>query len=90
MASHLDNFLEFLAVDGGWHGLEEISASLQLTQDGVYKIARFFANYNFVDFDEEKRRVRINAKVRKFFVLSTEDLVTDFGILVKDAMKTRR
>jgi len=75
MTSHLDNFLEFLAVDGGWHGLEEISASLQLTQDSVDKIARFFARYNFIDFDERKRRVRIHTKLRKFFMLSAEALV---------------
>jgi len=75
MTSDLDNFLEFLAVDGGWHGLEEISAAIQLTQDSVVKIARFFARYNFVDFDERKKRVRIHAKLRRFFVLSAEALV---------------
>ena len=75
MTSDLDNFLEFLALDGGWHGLDEVSASLQLAQDSVDKIARFFARYNFVDWDERKNRVRIHTKLRKFFILSAESLV---------------
>lgn len=73
--TNLDDFLEFLAVDGGWHGLEEVSAALQLTRDSVDKIARFFASYDFVDLDERKKKVRIHAKLRKLFVFSAEALV---------------
>ena len=75
MTIDLDDFLEFLAVDGDWHGLEEVSASLQLAQNSVNKIARFFASYDFVDFDERKKRVRIHTKLRKLFVFPAETLV---------------
>jgi len=75
MSSDLDNFLEFLAVDGGWHRLDEVSASLQLARDRVDKIARFFARYNLVDLDKRNKRVRIHAKLRKFFAPSPEKIL---------------
>ncbi len=73
MTNTLEQFLELLAMDGNWHGLDEVSSAMNLSRDKVEKIARFFARYSFILFDEEKR-VRIDIKLRKLYVLSPDTL----------------
>ncbi len=60
-------------MDGNWHGFDEMSSAMNLSREKVEKIARFFARYNFVLCDEEKR-VRIDTKLRKLYVLSPDSL----------------
>jgi hypothetical protein len=66
----LDEFLEWLASDDKWHSLDEFAASNRVEKCKVEKIARFFERYKFIEFKENGKKVKINAKIRQFIVSS--------------------
>lgn len=73
MALAVDGFLEYLAVDGEWHSLNEVVAYLQLKKSEVMEIAKFFARFRFIQLDETRRKVKIQPNVRELFASSAEE-----------------
>ena len=63
----LDEFLAYLAVDGGWHSLDDVAKAIQVAKDKVLMVARFFAKFDFVEFDETSGNVRIDRKTRAWY-----------------------
>lgn len=70
MSFLLDEFLEYLAEDGEWHGLREVVAAIRLDEGKVKKIVRFFARYGFVQFNKAQNRVKIEPQVREIILSS--------------------
>jgi N-acetylglutamate synthase-like GNAT family acetyltransferase len=77
----LDEFVEYLAMDGKWHSLSELIAFTRLSEEKVEKIAQFFARYGFIQFDEAKRRVKIDHVFRKI-ILSTLELEKKAPVII--------
>jgi len=77
----LDEFLEYLAMDGKWHSLNELVAFTRLTKEKVEKIAQFFARYGFIQLDEAKRKAKIDPAFRKI-VLSTLGLEEKAPVII--------
>lgn len=73
MSLAVDGFLEYLAVDGEWHSLNEVVAYLQLEKSEVVKIAKFFARFRFIQLDETRRKVKIQPNVKKLFDSTVEE-----------------
>jgi DNA-binding IclR family transcriptional regulator len=63
----LDEFLAYLAMDGGWHSLEEVAGAIQVAKGKALVAARFFSRFGFVEFDREAGRVRIDPKIRAWY-----------------------
>ena len=64
MVSKVMTILELLS-DGKWHGIEDLLMKTGLNERKFQEITMFLSNYDFVKFDEEKRRVKINRDFRK-------------------------
>ena len=64
MVSKVTTILELLS-DGKWHGVEELLVKTGLNERKFQEITLFLSKYDFVKFDEEKRRVKINRDFRK-------------------------
>jgi len=77
----LDEFLEYLAMDGKWHSLSELAAFTRLSEEKVEKIAQFFARYGFIQFDETKGKTKIDPAFRKI-VLSTIGLEKKAPVII--------
>jgi DNA-binding IclR family transcriptional regulator len=56
--------LELLS-DGKWHGVEDLLVKTGLNERKFQEITVFLSTYDFVKFDEEKRRFKINRDFRK-------------------------
>ena len=56
--------LELLS-DGKWHGVEDLLVKTGLNEQKFQEITLFLSKYDFVQFDEEKQRVKINRDFRK-------------------------
>lgn len=52
--------------DGQWHDLEEIGTKSRLPKPVISKILEFLASYQFVDFDGQRKTVRITSSLSKF------------------------
>jgi DNA-binding IclR family transcriptional regulator len=63
--SKLRDFLYFLAEDGQWHSLNEVTKATGLSEQMAEKIARHYADFNFVTFNAKARRVRIDPKLKE-------------------------
>jgi DNA-binding IclR family transcriptional regulator len=63
----VEKALEILK-DGEWHSLDAIVTELRLEEDVVKKVLSFLAEFNFVKFDEEGKKVRIDSEFRKVCV----------------------
>lgn len=63
----IDEMLLLLS-DGEERGLEDVAERLQLTMDKTLLAVLFLAKFNFVEFNENKDRVRIDSEVRKLYV----------------------
>ena len=63
----LDELLAYLAVDGGWHSLEDVAGAIQVTKSKALVAARFHSRFGFVEFDREAGRVRIDPKIRAWY-----------------------
>lgn len=67
MSNKLDEFLRFLAKIDDWHSLSEVAEAIGLSRESTKNIAFFFEEFDFIILDEEKRRVKVNPKVRKLY-----------------------
>jgi len=67
----LDEFLSYLAADGGWRSLEEAAEAIRVTRSEVLMVARFFSRFGFVEFDGEAGKVRIDRKIRAWYAEET-------------------
>jgi DNA-binding IclR family transcriptional regulator len=52
--------------DGEWHGLEEIRKEMDLSRSQVQQIVGFLKQYEFVRFDEAKKKVRLEEATKEF------------------------
>lgn len=52
--------------DGEWHGLEEIRKEMGLSRSQVQQIVGFLKQYEFVMFDEAKKKVRLEEATKEF------------------------
>lgn len=52
--------------DGKWHGLEEIRKEMGLNRNQVRQIAEFLKQYEFITFDEAKKKVRLEEAAKEF------------------------
>ena len=68
---HLDIVLESLH-DSQWHSLDEIRALFSLPGDKLKKIVRFLEEEEFISFDEERERAKINPLGLAFLTLPSE------------------
>ena len=59
--------LEILG-DGKWHGIDELSQSLNLSENKLRELTSFLNAYSFVKFDEKHGRLKINSDFRKLLV----------------------
>ena len=64
MVSKVMTILELLS-DGKWHRVEDLLVKTGLNEQKFQEITMFLSNYDFVKFDEEKRRVKINRDFKK-------------------------
>jgi DNA-binding IclR family transcriptional regulator len=62
--SKITRILEMLG-DGKWHEIEELQLMLGLNEHKVQEIATFLNKYDFVKFDKERRKVKINRNFQK-------------------------
>ena len=56
--------LELLG-DGKWHGIEELQLKLDINLHEFQEIMAFLSKYNFVNFEERNRRVKIKRDFQK-------------------------
>ena len=68
---HLDIVLESLH-DSQWHSLDEIRTHFSLPGDKLKKIVRFLEEEEFISFDEERERAKINPLGLAFLTLPSE------------------
>jgi len=52
--------------DGHWHDLEEIIKRSKLHKRQVDNILEFLVNYNFIDLDSNRQKVKINPSLMEF------------------------
>jgi DNA-binding IclR family transcriptional regulator len=64
VVSKVMTILELLS-DGKWHGIEDLLVKTGLNEQKFQEITMFLSNYDFVKFDEEKRKVKINRDFKK-------------------------
>ena len=62
----LDSILELLDEKNDWCNLEEIVSKTKASESETTTLLEFLAEYSFATLDTNKRRARINPKVRKF------------------------
>ena len=58
--------------DSQWHSLDEIRALFSLPGDKLKKIVRFLEEEEFISFDEERERAKINPLGLTFLTLPSE------------------
>ena len=58
--------------DSQWHSLDEIRALFSLPGDKLKKIVRFLEEVEFITFDEERERAKINPLGLTFLTLPSE------------------
>lgn len=68
---HLDIVLESLE-DSQWHSLDEIRGHFSLSEDKLKRIIRFLEEEEFISFDEERGRAKINPLGLTFLALPSE------------------
>lgn len=55
-----------LIKNGQWHTLEDIINKAKLPKPKTNKILEFLANYNFIDLDNEHKKVKASPSLTKF------------------------
>jgi hypothetical protein len=64
VASKVMLILELLS-DGKWHGVDELLVEAGLCERRFREIVLFLGKYDFVTFDEEKLRVKVNKDFKR-------------------------
>jgi hypothetical protein len=65
MTSKIVGVLEILN-DGKWHDLEEIQQKVGINESQGLYITEFLEEYEFIIFDEEKKKAKLNREAKKF------------------------
>lgn len=63
--ARISGVLEILR-DGKWHGLEQIRKDMGLNRNQVRQVAEFLKQYEFITFDEAKKKVRLEEAAKEF------------------------
>jgi len=64
----IDEFIRFLAENGGWCNLTGVAEAIQLSEDKVKEVSRLFAEAKFAEFDEERARVKLGPELRHLYM----------------------
>ena len=75
MASRIDEILEFLAMDGDFHSIEEVSTALNISYHVCETVATFLAKYDLVQYEHLK--IKINPKIRDFITATSSKPVIE-------------
>ena len=51
--------------DGKWHKLDQLKQLMGFSDYELQEITKFLSQYDFAEFDEDTRRVRINRDFQK-------------------------
>ena len=68
--SKIAAFLELLK-DSKWHEKTELQKILEFDEQQIQEIMAFLIEYNLVEMDHEKEKVRLNKDFRKILVQPT-------------------
>jgi len=60
-----ETILELLE-NGKWHYLKDLEKKTHLNSGKVETVTKFLASYNFVELDEAKQKVKIEAPTNRF------------------------
>ena len=74
MPDKLDDLLWFLAESGDWHSLTELAEAIELSKERVEMAASLLDEFDFVSYDPDKRRVRIQPRVRQLYVEEPQEV----------------
>lgn len=61
----IDEILELLK-NGDWHELKEISDKTQLHKSKVELITSFLAEYDFLEFDQKEKKIKLSPQLLHF------------------------
>jgi hypothetical protein len=61
----IDEILELLR-NGQWHELKEITEKTQLRELKIQLITSFLIEYDFLEYDKDKKKIRLSPTVRAF------------------------
>ena len=75
----IDEVLEFLASDGNFHSIEDISRTLSIPCSMCKRIVNFLVKYDFVQFEGHK--FRIDSKIRDLLYSFQSEGSTVKGVL---------
>ncbi len=64
MLGKVSRIIEFLALDGGWHTVEEVAGALGQKVEQTSELLGKLSTFNLVEFDEQGR-VRVEHKLRR-------------------------
>lgn len=53
--------------NGQWHTLEDVTKKTELPEIKTNEILQFLANYNFIDLDRERKKVKVTLSLMEFF-----------------------
>jgi len=60
----LDDILKILE-DGKWHLCTDIAGETRVSEDKILTIARFLSEFGFADFEDERKRVKLDTNFLK-------------------------
>jgi len=55
-----------LIKNGQWHSLEDVTEKTELPEIKTNEILQFLANYNFIDLDRERKKVKVTPSLMEF------------------------
>jgi len=61
----LDDILKLLE-DGKWHNLNEIRKKIELQDPKVKGLAKFLAQYNFIELDKDGKKAKLAPSIQDF------------------------
>ena len=68
----LEEILDMLS-DEEWHSISEISSIFNIDEWKLHEVLRFFMNFELVEYDEARRKVKITKSGLSFLKLPVED-----------------
>jgi DNA-binding IclR family transcriptional regulator len=71
----IDEILGLLR-NGEWHGVKELADKSRFQESKVELITSFLAKYDFLEFDQKEKRVKLSQQLR-LFLSKIEDLDRD-------------
>jgi hypothetical protein len=74
LIDEIDGFLEFLAVDGQTHSIQEIAEILNVPRTVCKSLTDFLIKYRFIKLIDSQ--VMIRPEIRSFILASSEELTS--------------